>query len=151
MSEPIILSTPNRYRVTPPDLEQWLTDYVRQVASVEDIDVEVGNKEPEDLSLPLPRPLIVIRDDSGPKLSRVTFDRSIGATVLGGSRQDDGPTNDLARWLAALLHDPDIVLEPDCPIAAVVEDGCNGPYAVPESLDVARRYMTAQYVAAGSW
>lgn len=138
-------------RVTPPDLEDWFTQFVRAEAAAAGLNVEVGNKEPATLALPLARPLIVIRDDSGERLSHVTFDRSIGASVLAGSRLDDGEANDIARWLASVLFDENLPLATDSPIAAVVWDGCNGPYAVPESLDVARRYMTAQYVAAGSW
>jgi len=145
-------------RVTPPDLELWLTGYVRALAAHEGLNVSVSNKEPPTLSLPLVRPLIVIRDDSGPRLSHVTFDRSIGASVLAGSRLNDKPATDLALWLAGVLFDLDLPLGLDVPapiatppIAAVDPSGCNGPYAVPEQLDVARRYLTAQYVAAGSW
>ena len=140
-------------RVTPPDLELWLTRHVRALAAAEGIDVDVSNKEPKDLGavLPMPRPLIVIRDDSGPRTEVVTFDRSVGASVLGGSKQADQPVNDVARWLAGVLFDRDIVLEKPCPIAAVIDDGCNGPYAIDDPVDVARRYMTAQYVVVGSW
>ena len=138
-------------RVTPPDLELWLVNHVRAAAAEAGHTVQVGNKEPKTLTVPLARPLIVIRDDSGPRLSAVTFDRSIGASVLAGDRQNDGEANDLARWLASVLFDQDLPLVEGSPIASVVWDGCNGPYAVPETLDVARRYMTAQYVAAGSW
>lgn len=138
-------------RVEPPELEDWLTGYVRELAASEGKVVSVGNKEPKTLSLPLTKPLIVIRDDSGPRLSHVTFDRSIGASVLAGSKQNDRPAKDLARWLAGVLFDLNIVLFPGTPIAAVDPDGCNGPYAVTESLDVARQYMTAQYVVSGSW
>ncbi|MDN3309562.1 hypothetical protein QWJ90_01320 [Microbacterium oryzae] len=140
-------------RVTPPDLELWLTRYVRAVAATEGKTVDVTNKEPADLGqrLPLDRPLIVIRDDSGTRLEWTTFDRSIGASVLGGSKRADQPINDIARWLAAVLFDDAIVLAENSPIASVEWDGCNGPYAVAEELDVARRYMTAQYVVTGSW
>ncbi|OIU88659.1 hypothetical protein [Microbacterium sp. AR7-10] len=145
-------------RVTPPDLEMWLTSYVRALAAAEGINVSVSNKEPPTLSIPLARPLIIIRDDSGPRLSHVTFDRSIGASVLAGTRLNDKPANDIARWLAGVLFDIDLPLGVDVPapisappIAAVDVTGCNGPYAVPEQLDVARRYLTAQYVVAGSW
>ena len=138
-------------RVTPPDLEGWLIGHVRTCAQVDELDLEVGNKEPKSLALPLRRPLVVIRDDSGHRLDWTTFDRSIGATVLAGSRQQDKPANDLARWLAAVLFDNELPLVSGSPIAAVTIGGSNGPYAVPEPLDVARRYLTAQYVVAGSW
>lgn len=138
-------------RVTPPDLEEWLVGYVRSCAAQDSLDVEVGNKEPSKLELPLRRPLIVIRDDSGPRLDWTTFDRSIGASVLAGTKQNDKPANDLARWLAAVLFDDELPLVEGTPIASVDFDGSNGPYAVTDSLDVARRYLTAQYVVAGSW
>ncbi|MGW9345590.1 hypothetical protein ACWGR3_28975 [Streptomyces albidoflavus] len=138
-------------RVTPPDLELWLTKLVRELAAADNLVVDVTNKEPADLQLPLGRPLIVIRDDSGPRLDWTTFERSIGASVLAGSRRNDRPANDLARWLASVLHDNGLVDVTNSPIASVIWDGCNGPYAVPEQLDVSRRYLTAQYVATGSW
>ena len=141
-------------RVTAPDLELWLTRYIRALAADEGVDVDVSNKEPADLGtvLPMPKPLIVIRDDSGAKTEVITFERSIGASVIGGSKKSDQQINDLGRWLAGILHDPDIVLaSDDCPIAAVDFDGCNGPYPVAEQVDVARRYMTAQYRVVGSW
>lgn len=138
-------------RVTPPNLELWLTGYVRSLAAAEGKDVKVSNKEPSGLKLPLTRPLIVIRDDSGPRLGWTTFDRSIGASVLAGSKAHDQPAKDLAGWLAAVLFDSDLPLVDGSPIARVEFDGCNGPYAVTETLDVSRQYMTAQYVATGSW
>lgn len=138
-------------RVTPPDLELWLTAYVRSQAAESGHNVTVSNKEPSTLSLPLTRPLIVIRDDSGPRLDWTTFDRSIGASVLGGSKQNDKPVKDLARWLAGVLFDDGIALADGSPIAEVDFSGCNGPYAVTEELDVARQYMTAQYTVSGSW
>lgn len=138
-------------RVVPPDLELWLTGYVQACADQDGHTVDVGNTEPEDLALPLARPLIVIRDDSGSRLSHVTFDRSIGFSVLAGTRRDGQPAMDLARWLAGVLFDENIVLADGSPIASVDWDGCNGPYVVPEQLDVARRYGTAGYVVTGSW
>ena len=138
-------------RVTPPDLELWLVGYVRAAASADRITVDVDNKEPPKLALPMSRPLIVIRDDSGARLNHTTFDRSIGATVLGGTRLLAKPVGDIARWLSGVLNDEAIVLAPNSPIATVDWDGSNGPYAVPEQLDVARLYQTAQFVVSGSW
>lgn len=138
-------------RVIPPDLEAWFVALLRTEVRAEGFDVEVGNKEPDDLHLPLPRPLIIVRDDSGPRDDWTTFDRSLGFTVLVGTRQNDKAANDLARLVAAIVHDTDLPLVEGSPIATVTLDGCRGPYAVPESLDVARRYLTGQYVASGSW
>ncbi|OOB90746.1 hypothetical protein [Rathayibacter sp. VKM Ac-2630] len=138
-------------RVEPPDLELWLTGYVRAAAAADELDVAVGNREPPTLQVPLARPLIVLRDDPGARLSSVTFDHSIGFSVLAGSRRNEKPARDLARWLAGLLFDEEIVLAEGCPIASVVWDGCTSPSSVVDQLDVARFYGTAQYVAAGSW
>lgn len=137
--------------VTPPDLEWFLTGYVRSRAAGNGLDVTVSNKEPADLKLPVQRPVIVLRDDPGSRLSVVTFDRSVGATVLAGTRLNDKPANDLARWLAGVLMDPAIIEAPNSPIASIEWDGCNGPYAVTEALDVARRYQTVQYTVVGTW
>ncbi len=138
-------------RVMPPDLELWLTRYLREIAAAEGIEAVVDNKEPADLALPLDRPLIVVRDDSGTQLGPTTFDRSVGVSVLASTRGHPAPANDLARWVAAVVFDADLPLVPGGPIAAVVPSGCNGPYPVPDPLDVSRRYLTAQYVVTGSW
>jgi hypothetical protein len=138
-------------RVTPPNLMLWLTGYVRARAAAESISVAVGNKEPPKLTLPLAKPLILLRDDSGPRLSQVTFDRSIGASVLDGSKLNDTPAEELSLWLAGVLFDKGIALVDGSPIASVEFDGCNGPYPVTESLDVARRYLVAQYTVVGTW
>jgi hypothetical protein len=138
-------------RVTPPDFELWLTEYVRGVAEAEDIDVDVDVVEPDDLTVDMERPLIVLRDDTGPRKDLTTFDRSIGATVLGGSKAFPKPVNDIARWLSAVLSDEAIITAPNSPIASVEWDGFNGPYPVTDALDVARRYQTAQYTVVGTW
>ncbi len=138
-------------RVTPPNVVLFLTRHVRHLAAEEDIDVEVSNKESADLTVPLPRPLIVLRDDGGARLDWTTFDRSIGASVLAGSKRHDAPAIDLATWLASVLHDDELPQVEGSPIASVEFDGCTGPTSVAETLDVTRMYLTAQYVATGSW
>ena len=134
-----------------PDMELWTTTYLRGQLALLGEDVQVSNKEPTNLGLPLRKPLVVVRDDSGPRRSHVTFDRSIGVSVLAGTKTNDQPANDLARLVAAILTDPIIVSAPDSPIAAVTWDGCNGPYAVTDALDVARRYLTVQYTIVGDF
>lgn len=138
-------------RVTPPDMEAWLTEYLRAELAAEGLDVQVSNKEPKTLTVPLKRPLVVIRDDSGSRLDWVTFDRSLGVSVLAGTRADDKKANDLARLVASILGDDVIATVHGSPIAAVEWDGCNGPYAVFDDHDVARRYMTLQYTVVGTY
>ena len=138
-------------RVTAPDLELWLTGYVRGVLAAEGVTAQVSNKEPSDLVLPLAKPLVVIRDDSGVRLSHVTYDRSVGVSVLAGTRTNDKLAGDLARLVLAILTDDAIVEAVGSPVAAVDWDGCNGPYPVVEELDVSRRYGTVQYTVVGSW
>lgn len=137
-------------RLTPPDLELFLTQYLRERAAARGDLVRVDNKEPSDLDVESD-PVIVVRDDSGTRLDWPSFDRSVGVSVLAGTRRYDKPANDLARVVFADLTDDAIVTWPGSPIASVEWDGCNGPYAVQEQLDKARRYMTAQYVVIGSW
>lgn len=137
--------------VLPPDMEHWTCTYLRTTLRAMGNDVEVGNKEPSNLKTPLTRPLIVVRDDSGARGSQVTFDRSMGVSVLAGTRENDLQANELARLVFAVLTDEDIAVVDGSPIAAVVWDGCNGSYPVEEDHDVARRYMTVQYTVVGSW
>lgn len=138
-------------RVMPPDLELWVADYLRDALAAEGRAVQVGNKEPAEAEFPLAKPLVVIRDDSGVRQSVVTFDRSLGVSVLAGTRSNDRQANDLARLVASILMDDGVALVDGSPVAAVQWDGCNGPYAVTDSLDVARRYMTVEYTVVGSW
>lgn len=138
-------------RVTPPDLELWLSGYVRAQALTAGHSVTVDVREPATLSLPLVKPLIVVRDDSGSRLDWTTFDRSVGVSVLGGSKANPKTINDLARWVASVVFDEALPMVAGSPIASVEWGGCNGPYAVTDPLDVARRYMTAQYTVTGSW
>ena len=137
-------------RVLPPDLELFLTGYLRDRAAERGAVVRVGNKEPSDLTTDSPDQ-IVVRDDSGARESAVSFDRSVGVSVLAGTRAYDLPANMLARETVADLTDDAILTWPGSPVAAIRWDGCNGPYAVPEAADKARRYMTVQYAVLGAW
>ncbi len=138
-------------RVMPPDMEMWVTGWLRAQLKADGLDVEVSNKEPAQLQAPLSRPLVVVRDDSGPRESVVTFSRALGVSVLAGTRQNDKPANDLARRVMAILCDPAIIEAAGSPIATIVGDGCNGPMAVTDALNVARRYSTVEYVAVGEF
>ncbi|MDJ1372758.1 hypothetical protein [Gulosibacter molinativorax] len=131
---------------TRPDIELWLTGYLRGKFP----HCTVTNKEPPDLGrlLPLTKPLIVVRDDSGPRLDFMLFQNAVGVSVLAGTKANDKPANDLAREVAAVLFDDGITGIEQSPVTRVEWDGCNGPYAVDESSDVARRYMTVEYITA---
>lgn len=138
-------------RVLPPDVEPWLVSYVRDELAAAGHDVEVDAKEPDDLATPLQTPLVVIRDDSGPMESVVTFSRQVGISVLAGTRQNDTSARDLSRLVFAIVTADEIALAPGSPIASVDHTSCNGPYAVADDHDVARRYLTVAYTAVGSW
>lgn len=138
-------------RVLPPDLEAWLVSHVRDELTAAGHDVEVDNKEPDELSTPLEVPLVVIRDDSGDKASAVSFTRQVGVSVLAGTRQNDTAARDLSRLVYAIVTEDEIALAPGSPIAAVILDDCNGPYSVADDHDVARRYLTAGYSVVGTW
>lgn len=133
-------------RVLPPDLEHWLCDHLR--AEITDVPgLQVGSKRPETYGGS--HPLIVIRDDGGSQTDRLAFDRSVGVTVTGWTRGNNAPCRQLARRVYAILTDDTIGLTPDSPIAAVDESGCNGPYPVTDDMDVARYYLTVEYLAVG--
>ena len=129
----------------PPDMELWLTAWLRRRLD----GVRVTNKEPSDVTTPLTKPLVVIRDDGGPQLDMRTFNRSLGVTILAGSKTNDRPANDLARLVYAHLTSPDIIDDTTSPICDINETGCHGPYAVVDDHDYARRYLTVEYTVVG--
>lgn len=134
-------------RVTPPDLELFLTGAVRAAFQKPRIDL-VSNKEPAGT---FPPALVVIRDDSGPKTSAVTFERTLGVSVLAGTKTYDVPANNLARDVFAFLTSDEIVMLPGSPIAAVLQEQALGPFAVDEPQDRARRYFTVGYSVLGGF
>lgn len=139
-------------RVLPPDIESILTIYLRDTLRGLGYDVQVGNKEPgETLRLPLARPLVVVRDDGGAAGSWITFQRTVGVSVLAGTRLNDKPAKDLARLVYALLTDDQLMLADGSDIAAINLEGCLGPTSVPDVIDVSRQYMSVEYIVMGSW
>lgn len=96
---------------------------------------------------PFPNRLLVIRDDGGTDTSIVTNERSIGMTVLAGSKQNPHDANDAARLIHAarlLIPSP----APTNPVAAVLQS--TTPVEVTEKQDRARRYMTLVLSVVGS-
>lgn len=135
--------------VLPPDLEAWLCDYLRGQLKPSLGTIRVANREPDDYDGTYP--LVVVRDDGGSQSNRVLFDRSIGITVRYGSRSASGPCRDLAARIYGLLTDPEICSLDGSLIAAVEEDGCNGPYFVAEDANIARCYLTVEFSAIGEF
>lgn len=133
--------------VLPPDLEAWLCDYLRDKLEPSYSTILVHVREPDDYNGSYP--LVVVRDDGGSQSNRVLFDRSIGVTVRYGSRTLPGDCRDLAARIYGLLTDPEICSLDGSPIAAIEEDGCNGPYFVAEDADIARSYLTVEFSAIG--
>lgn len=135
--------------VLPPDLEAWLCDYLRDKLEPSYSTILVHVREPDDYNGSYP--LVVVRDDGGSQSNRVLFDRSIGITVRYSSRSAPGPCRDLAARIYGLLTDPEICELDGSPIAAVEEDGCNGPYFVAEDANIARCYLTLEFSAIGEF
>lgn len=132
MSDPLVVHT---------DLELFLCDWYRVAlaARPEPVcqGVEVGNREPDEGEFPAK--LLVIRDDGGPDTSLLTAQRNVGLSVLAGTHANPSEAIQLALIVHALrsqIPSPD----PANPVAAVLSS--NGPYAVQEAQDRARRYMT---------
>lgn len=136
--------------VIPPDLEAFLVRYLAAALAARGVDAIVSTHEPAGQGLPLERPLVVIRDDGGPQTSALTFSRAVGVSVLGGARQDEKATRDLAALVYGLGSSLDIVEAEGSPIAAVNFDGGNlGPYREPEPGDVARFYLSLEFSVVG--
>jgi len=140
--------------VLPPDLELWATAYARAVLPtrtlqlVDTSKVKVSNKEPAEGEFP--DLLVVFRDDGGPMKSIVSGTRTMGISVLAGTRKFDVPARELARLVFAIFTDQSLPLigGPDCPVVSV--DGSWGPYPVTESQDRTRMYSSVEYTVVGS-
>ncbi|MBW8025292.1 hypothetical protein EOG37_01170 [Clavibacter michiganensis subsp. michiganensis] len=109
-------------------------------------DVSVRDTEPI-AGRPMPKRMVIIRDDSGSTRSTVTAERSIGISVLAGTKESPEDAVDLALIVNALISD---VARPEAgnPVARV--DDMTGPFYVAEDLPSARRYSTATLVVVGS-
>ena len=151
MADPLVVNS---------DLELFLTAWYRAALSGSDAaavaarlgaepgllaNVAVDNKEPAEP--PFPDKLLVIRDDGGPETSAVTGERSVGLSVLAGTKLAPKRASDLIRVVLALtvlLPAPDVPGQsPRNPISAVLER--NGPFAVDEAQDRARRFATVVF------
>lgn len=139
--------TPAENVAMPPDVELFLTGWLRAALRKRGYGVEVDNKEPADLAFPLSQPLVVVRNDGGSQTEAVTYEWSIGVTVLGGTRRDTKKTMDLARLVFALATSRAVCLADRSPLANVVQ--ANGPYLVNDTADTARAYMTIDYALVG--
>lgn len=151
MADPLVIDS---------DLELFLTGWYRTALAGADAaalaarvgasaglltGVEVDNKEPSTGTFPAK--LLVIRDDGGPSTSAVTGERSVGFTVLAGSKLAPKDANDLIRIVLALVV---LIPAPDAPgqsprnpVSAVLER--NGPFPVVEEQDRARRFATVVF------
>lgn len=123
------------------DLELFLTGWFRSALAARPEAVARGvivdRKEPSDG--PFPAKLIVIRDDGGPDTSLLTAERTVGISVLAGTRDNPRDANDLARLVHALRTQIPST-DPANPVAAVLRS--SGPIPVTEAQPRARRYMT---------
>ncbi len=140
MADPLVVDS---------DLELFLTTWYRAALAARPepvcAGVEVDNKEPSTGTFPAR--LLVIRDDGGPATSAVTGERSVGFTVLAGSKLAPKDANDLIRIVLALVVQipaPDVPGQsPRNPVSAVLER--NGPFSVVEEQDRARRFATVTF------
>lgn len=145
------IPAPQPAPVTPPDVELFLTGWLRAALHRRGYDVEVSNKEPADLAFPLTRPLIVVRDDGGPQTEIITYTATVGITVLAGTRQNDQPAMDLARLVYALATSAGVYLAQGSPITAIdKEGGSTRPYRVNDTAETSRAYMTIGYSLTGT-
>lgn len=135
-------------RVIPPDIALWCCRRLRGEFAPLVPGLQVDIRLPD--SYRGEYPLIVVRDDGGTQSARILFDRSIGVTVYRGHIDNPYPCRQLAELVYGSLTDPDIPHEPDSPIAAIDDGGCNGPYPVSGDFDAAIHYMTVSYATVGT-
>lgn len=141
MADPLVIHS---------NLELFLTTWYRAALEARPElvcrDVEVVNREPEP-GKPFPEKLLVISDFGGPDTSILTAERSVGLSVLAGTRENPKDAVDLALIVHALRTQIPAV-EPGNPVTAVL--AANGPYPVPENQPRARRYITLTLGVAGT-
>lgn len=93
-----------------------------------------------------PKRQIIVRDDSGPKLSVISKESQVGISVLAGTKETPKEAKDLALLLMAICEGAPSI-EAGNPVAAVTE--ANGPYPVAEESSYARFYFTITFIVAG--
>ncbi|WP_336642337.1 hypothetical protein [Microbacterium sp. MMO-56] len=140
--------------VLPPDLEVWATGYARHILGTRALpaeisgEIHIGNKEPT--VDPFPPTAVLFRDDGGGRSSILTGTRSMGVSVLAGTRLYDVPARNLARMLFAVFTDESLPIlgGPACPVVAITD--FSGPYSVSETQDRTRMYFTVEYTVVGT-
>lgn len=136
--------------VLPPDLELFLTRWLRTVLRARGHDVQVGTRKPVGCTYPLAKPLVIIQDDGGPQTECVTFEHAVSVNVMGGTKTDAYATMTLAREIYGLLTSDGPLLADGSPIAAVDKQaGTNGVYRVPDDVDATVAFMTVTYRVCG--
>jgi hypothetical protein len=123
----------------------WLAAELEARPEAVSRDVSVRDTEPL-AGRPVPKRMVIIRDDSGPTRSAVTAERSIGISVLAGTKESPEDAVDLALIVNAIISDV-ARAEAGNPVASVDEQ--TGPFSVEEDLPLARRYSTATLTVVG--
>lgn len=107
--------------------------------------VQVDRVEPSP-GQAFPAKLIVIRDDGGPETSILTGERSVGVSILAGTKANPKDAKDLAN-IAYALRSQIPSGDPSNPVAAVLDS--TSPVMVPEAQERARVYFTLTLAVAG--
>lgn len=131
------------------DLELFLTSWYRAriLSRPEPVcaDTEVDRVEPSP-GPDFPKKLIVIRDDGGPETSILTGERSVGVSILAGTKANPKDAKELANIVYALRSQIPSS-DPANPVAAVLDS--TSPVMVPEAQERARVYFTLTLAVAG--
>lgn len=128
------------------DLELFLTTWYRARMLARSEAVCAGLEVDRVEFHPLPAKLMVIRDDGGPETSLLTGERSVGVSILAGTRQNPKDAKDLAN-IAYAMRSQIPSGDPANPVAAVL--GSTSPVMVPEAQERARVYFTLTLAVAG--
>lgn len=131
------------------DLEQFLTGWFRAriAARPEPVcqGVSVNRVEPAP-GPDFPKRLIVVRDDGGPETSLLTGERSVGVSILAGTKANPKDAKDLAN-IAYALRSQIASADPSNPVSALIDS--TAPVMVPEAQERARVYFTLTLAVAG--
>lgn len=141
-------------RVIYSDLELFLTGFIRrELAAMPGQPFPGGFISNEfwvnNPTAPKPAPpfQIIVRDDSGPRTSRVTKSPTVGITILGSDTVNKIIITNLGHTVFAIMEGCARV-ELGNPVAAVLD--ATGPYKVVDESGQPRRYMTFELSVVGT-
>lgn len=121
-----------------PDLELWLTHYLRDTLDYPDLQIDI--RKPEDYSGKYP--LLTIRDDGGLQDEFTRFTHDIAINVYAGNKSNPQMCKRIANEAYARLTDFNALYTyPQSPILTVNKEDCTTPHAITSTPNIAHYYF----------